>query len=798
MSHKPPAIRSDFKVKKNLYVTKDAYVGGNLTIDGEFTNNSGNLNTSTLSAISLSAGIIYSGNYGQVWGDPVADQWNYPRLPLRIIDETIFEDSVRIWGDLHVDGNAYLSGGVSGTIYVGDAATDNVVFSADIDSNIIPDDHQTYDLGAIDQQWDTIFVQDVSASNDVNVGNDVDVQGNVHIAGDLNVDSNTHLLGGTTYVGNLTSDTFSVTSQVSGHLIPQAHNTYNIGHPDLKWNNLYFNTIETDHITGNTASFTSLTALSSVIDVIDIKVRELSGYDIIDGDLTIHENVVIGTSTITNPPAALTVVGDISATGDIYLDDASLIFSDYDGVEENEEFTRIDAIHANDAYMLASDLSGQMGDVSLGVEALAAEASKIKPLPHILPRGSWLIDTPTAGEREYITMQQPNFEGDRKYSQLTYDHAYILPYYATVRGIEIRSEQSATLANVGIHTNEGETVGDAKKFFSSTPTASSANALTADEATTYTFNAATTANAGSTLGVSISSTGILGTVNASVILEYDTTITKPANIPAASSGIEHVILTQVAGVGPTCWFDAEQADSLEARGLTHSPVDGEHVARWWSRHVDGQKPADSTTTGMLQMSNNSQGKYIASDSNFNNKPTIDFSGSNINSANPSPWMGIGKTFVDKGNNVGTIFYVGRVLSNVGSLPVIFNWSTNGSSRFGHGHTGHFYMFGPPLTNIDVTAGDPTSGGGVGTPFMVTINLNGAASYVQINRETSIPFSAGSDMTGNFSSMTAIGGNGSNYSHSVAAEMIIYDTALGNADVADVQSYLETKLAGGSF
>ncbi|MGB0303462.1 MAG: hypothetical protein ACPGCM_19660, partial [Alteromonas oceani] len=47
----------------------------------------------------------------------------------------------------------------------------------------------------------------------------------------------------------------------------------------------------TGHLEGTTAVFTSITALSSVVDVIDIKVRELSGYDIIDGDLSIGGNV---------------------------------------------------------------------------------------------------------------------------------------------------------------------------------------------------------------------------------------------------------------------------------------------------------------------------------------------------------------------------------------------------------------------------------------------------------------------------------------------------------------------------
>jgi len=45
---------------------------------------------------------------------------------------------------------------------MGDAATDNVVFGADVDSNIIPDDDNTYDLGSSSQQWKDIYIDGVA------------------------------------------------------------------------------------------------------------------------------------------------------------------------------------------------------------------------------------------------------------------------------------------------------------------------------------------------------------------------------------------------------------------------------------------------------------------------------------------------------------------------------------------------------------------------------------------------------------------------------------------------------------
>ena len=93
----------------------------------------------------------------------------------------------------------------------------------------------------------------------------------------------------------------------------------------------------TGHLNGNTAYFTSVTALSTVVDVIDIKVRELSGYDVIEGDLTVQ--------------------GDISASGDIYLDKHSLFFSN------GEVFTSQDSIDSKNVYTDVSTTSGKWNDV---------------------------------------------------------------------------------------------------------------------------------------------------------------------------------------------------------------------------------------------------------------------------------------------------------------------------------------------------------------------------------------------------------------------------------------------------
>ena len=72
-----------------------------------------------------------------------------------------YTDTVTTTGNVSVGGNLTVTGTTTfngGTITMGDAATDNVVFGADVDSNIIPDDDDTYDLGSSTQQWRNLYI----------------------------------------------------------------------------------------------------------------------------------------------------------------------------------------------------------------------------------------------------------------------------------------------------------------------------------------------------------------------------------------------------------------------------------------------------------------------------------------------------------------------------------------------------------------------------------------------------------------------------------------------------------------
>ena len=131
--------------------------------------------------------------------------------------------NVNIGGNLTVTGTTTLNGG---TVTLGDADTDNVVFSADVDSNIIPDDDDTYDLGSSTKEWNDLFI-DGTAHIDVldvdetafvttklTVGTGVTIQnhGGVSIAGVTTVGGNLSVNSGHNFT--LTSSAGAGTSTI--------------------------------------------------------------------------------------------------------------------------------------------------------------------------------------------------------------------------------------------------------------------------------------------------------------------------------------------------------------------------------------------------------------------------------------------------------------------------------------------------------------------------------------------------------------------------------------------------------
>jgi len=78
-----------------------------------------------------------------------------------------------VGGNLTVTGNTTFNGG---TLTLGNADTDNIVFDGEVDSDIIPDDDGTFDLGSASKEWQDLFI-DGTANIDALVADTADING---------------------------------------------------------------------------------------------------------------------------------------------------------------------------------------------------------------------------------------------------------------------------------------------------------------------------------------------------------------------------------------------------------------------------------------------------------------------------------------------------------------------------------------------------------------------------------------------------------------------------------------------
>ena len=149
---------------------------------------------------------------------------------------------------------------------------------------------------------------------------------------------------------------------------------------------------------------------------------------------------------------------------------------------------------------------------------------------HVITRGSFEIDMDQGDGSPgpyFLTMQENSFAGDSLWDDITYTHTLVLPYDATVNRVVLRGTaiNGATVA-IGMHTNREVTDTNSVdyKFFPITATESvSATHTYNNESQIYTFTDIASARAGDTLGISVSSDQPIGMVNATIVLDYDTT-----------------------------------------------------------------------------------------------------------------------------------------------------------------------------------------------------------------------------------------------------------------------------------
>ena len=113
-----------------------------------------------------------------------------------------FLNNVHMFANLDVGGNVTVTGTTTfngGTLTLGDANTDNIVFGGEVDSNIIPDDDGSYDLGSSSKEWKDIFIDGTAHIDTLDVDENAGIIGNLTLTGnadfngDLDVDGTTNL-----------------------------------------------------------------------------------------------------------------------------------------------------------------------------------------------------------------------------------------------------------------------------------------------------------------------------------------------------------------------------------------------------------------------------------------------------------------------------------------------------------------------------------------------------------------------------------------------------------------------------
>lgn len=132
--------------------------------------------------------------------------------------ELYVQGNAQIDGTLTVDGVVNFKAGSAGSVTLGDTNTDNVVFNADVNSHIIPNTDNTYDLGSSGQEWRNLYVDgtaniDALAADAATVTGDLDVQG-VTTLDSATVDGPLSVTGALDVTGALTSSSkaFTVTT----------------------------------------------------------------------------------------------------------------------------------------------------------------------------------------------------------------------------------------------------------------------------------------------------------------------------------------------------------------------------------------------------------------------------------------------------------------------------------------------------------------------------------------------------------------------------------------------------------
>jgi hypothetical protein len=166
-------------------------------------------------------------------------------------------NTVGVSSTLTVNGTATFNGGfnLTGDVDIGDASTDTLTITAQVDSNFDPETGSQRNMGSTNNRWHNVYANNVLANN-VTTDNNLTVLGDLTVSGTttissgqafsaddgtfttLNVTGQTNL-DGDVNLGNATTDSITVTGQFDSALIPITDDTYDLGTATKQWQDIW-------------------------------------------------------------------------------------------------------------------------------------------------------------------------------------------------------------------------------------------------------------------------------------------------------------------------------------------------------------------------------------------------------------------------------------------------------------------------------------------------------------------------------------------------------------------------------
>ena len=281
--------------------------------------------------------------------------------------------NLAVGGNLTVAGNATVTGTTTfngGTITIGDAATDNVVFGADVDSHIIPDDDDTYDLGSASQEWRNLYIDGTAHIDTLDVDANATVAGTLGVTGVL-TGSSLDISGDIDVDGTTNLDAVDIDGAV------QIDATLTVGANDQGYDVILY---------GNTAS-ANMTWDTSADDLI---FNGAAGLIVPDGQLT------LGSTAVTSTAAELNLLDGVS--GLVQADLTKLAAVDSTAAELNivDGGTSATSTTVADADRVVMNDNGTM--VQVAVTDLAAYFDdEITAMPNLVSTGALNSGSITSG-----------------------------------------------------------------------------------------------------------------------------------------------------------------------------------------------------------------------------------------------------------------------------------------------------------------------------------------------------------------------------------------------------------------